>query len=229
MPTNNTENIYSTEFENNPNPIPSTRVGYDNTNSGLEATTVQGAIDELDSKIDSLDGSDIEYDGTESGLEAENVQGAIDEIVSSINANTIEMVDIDLPLPDNSTFATLISSNGLFTLMQGVIDNLNDDEYIMVHALAISPTFSAYNLHPIGKNLWKKGDTLSTTNYSGVFYDMGNSKHIINTARIASSNSHLHKLDILNSDTSITVTDFTSSETVVTEAKWQVLKFKKGI
>lgn len=54
MPTNNTENIYSTEFENDPNPIPSTKIGYDNTDSGLTATTVQGAIDEIDEKIDAI-------------------------------------------------------------------------------------------------------------------------------------------------------------------------------
>lgn len=83
MPTNDTQNIYSTEYENDPNPIPANKIGYDNTESGLEATTVQGAIDELDSKIKASDEADeITYDNTESGLEATNVQGAIDELVS---------------------------------------------------------------------------------------------------------------------------------------------------
>lgn len=49
MPNNDTENIYSTEFENDPNPIPSSKIGYDNTESGLEAENVQAAIDEIDS------------------------------------------------------------------------------------------------------------------------------------------------------------------------------------
>jgi hypothetical protein len=48
MPSNDTENIYSTQFnEGEAQPIPATRIGYDNTASGLSATNVQTAIDEL--------------------------------------------------------------------------------------------------------------------------------------------------------------------------------------
>lgn len=48
MPTNNTENIYSTPFnEGEAQPIPASRIGYDNTSSGLTADDVQSAIDEI--------------------------------------------------------------------------------------------------------------------------------------------------------------------------------------
>lgn len=48
MPTNSTENIYSTPFnEGEAQPIPATRIGYDNTDSGLTAEDAQSAIDEL--------------------------------------------------------------------------------------------------------------------------------------------------------------------------------------
>ncbi len=48
MPSNDTENIYSTQFnEGEAQPIPATRIGYDNDASGLNATNVQEAIDEI--------------------------------------------------------------------------------------------------------------------------------------------------------------------------------------
>ena len=51
MPSNDTQNIYSTPFnEGEAQPIPATRIGYDNTDSGLTADDVQGAIDEIAEK-----------------------------------------------------------------------------------------------------------------------------------------------------------------------------------
>lgn len=58
--------------------IDASDVVYDNTVSGLTATDVQNAIDELASE----DASDISYDNTVSGLTASNVQEAIDELAS---------------------------------------------------------------------------------------------------------------------------------------------------
>ena len=75
---------------------------YDNTQSGLTATNVQDAIDEVANDVLSsgvasfngrtgavnpqagdYDGSDIDYDNTVSGLTATDVQAAIDELASS--------------------------------------------------------------------------------------------------------------------------------------------------
>lgn len=47
MPSNDTDNIYSSEYRDSAEPIPASIIGYDNTTSGLTATTAQGAIDEL--------------------------------------------------------------------------------------------------------------------------------------------------------------------------------------
>lgn len=83
MPSNNTDNVYTHEYEDTGAPIPGTKIGYDNTGSGLEATNMQAAIDELDGKIKASDEADeITYDNTESELEATNVQAAIDEVLS---------------------------------------------------------------------------------------------------------------------------------------------------
>lgn len=51
MPSNDTQNIYSTPFnEGEAQPIPATRISYDNTDSGLTADDVQDAIDEIAEK-----------------------------------------------------------------------------------------------------------------------------------------------------------------------------------
>ena len=61
---------------------------YDNTDSGLTAETVQGAIDELAGDIDGLSADDIDYDNTDSGLTADTVQDAIDELAGNIDGLT---------------------------------------------------------------------------------------------------------------------------------------------
>ena len=142
MPTNSTENIYSTEFENDPTPIPSSKIGYDNSESGLEATTVQGAIDELDSKIKASDeASEITYDNTESELEATNVQGAIDEVAQDMSnlTNDVDILKNNYQLIEMSNDEVLASSEtyGVFAahafdLIKNFISNLNDDEIIEI-------------------------------------------------------------------------------------------------
>ena len=55
-------------------------VTYDNTESELESTDVQGAIDELASGAGGSTAATTTYDNSESGLEATNCQDAIDEL-----------------------------------------------------------------------------------------------------------------------------------------------------
>ena len=56
-------------------------VGYDNTDSGLTATNVQDAIDELaQGSGGTVEADDVTYDNTQSGLTATDVQSAIDEL-----------------------------------------------------------------------------------------------------------------------------------------------------
>jgi len=73
-------------------PSSASEISYDNTDSGLSATDVQTAIDEVNNKVpvvpDHYDADDIVYDNTTSELVSTDVQGAIDELVSSINALT---------------------------------------------------------------------------------------------------------------------------------------------
>lgn len=166
MPTNDTENIYSTEFENDPNPIPSSKVGYDNTESGLEATTVQGAIDELDSKIKASDeASEITYDNTESGLDAENVQDAIDEIAGDIpdlEGYTVKTIETVL-LPNCTTYPSLVEN--IKSDMEAVISAQPDNERLVILGLSIDGFgfFSYYG----SRALWAKNT--ATTYLSTMF------------------------------------------------------------
>lgn len=68
--------------------MPADHVTYDPMSSGLVATNVQDAIDEITTRPAVLPtASDVSYSGTTSGLSAINVQDAIDEVVTDIPAN----------------------------------------------------------------------------------------------------------------------------------------------
>ena len=54
MPSNETENIYATQYGGSGEPIPSTKISYDNTGSGLSADNVQEAIDEVAGDVTTL-------------------------------------------------------------------------------------------------------------------------------------------------------------------------------
>jgi len=72
----------------------SSDIVYDNTISGLAATDVKAAIDELQTGLENQnEASEIDYDNTTSGLAASNVQAAIDEVegrVDTIESSYVE-------------------------------------------------------------------------------------------------------------------------------------------
>lgn len=87
-------------------------IDYDNTGSGLAATNVQAAIDEVKADIPSIpatyDADDIVYDNTGSGLAATNVQDAIDELKSLIVPTS---VGYSATIPDTGGHLT-VSKDG---------------------------------------------------------------------------------------------------------------------
>ena len=68
----------------NVGPIEAEDVEYDNTVSGLTATDVQAAVDELAARPVVAAAADVTYDNTVSGLTATDVQAAIDELKALI-------------------------------------------------------------------------------------------------------------------------------------------------
>ncbi len=108
MPTNNTDNVYSTEYEDSGTPIPSTKIGYDNAASGLEATTVQGAIDEIDDAVDDIntlltgkflrgERVEIKIEHTSANAMAADVVTALDNYLSTMDADYLQIEQISAP------------------------------------------------------------------------------------------------------------------------------------
>lgn len=114
MPSNDTDNIYSSEYRDSAEPIPATVIGYDNTTSHMTATTVQGAIDELSDDIAGLDGDDISYDGTTSGLSATTTQDAIDELAGDID-DIVQMPALPADSADGTYVLKATASSGTIT------------------------------------------------------------------------------------------------------------------
>ena len=114
MPSNDTENIYAREYGGQGEPIPATKISYDNTDSGLSATKVQGAIDELAGDIADLDGGDIAYDNDTSGLTATDVQSAIDEIAGDID-DIVQMPALPADSADGTYVLKATAADGVIT------------------------------------------------------------------------------------------------------------------
>ena len=127
--------------------IDADEIVYDNTTSGLTATNVQSAIDEVVSGVGSLDGSDIAYDGTTSGLSATNVQSAIDEIDGDVD--TLKTFNSNIPdgylfmgremisdTVENGTFSGCLDT--IAAHLKTVAHALADDELIMVDTLTLN-------------------------------------------------------------------------------------------
>lgn len=82
-------------------------VTYDNTTSGLVATNVQAAIDEVVASAVTPEADDVAYDNTTSGLVATNVQDAIDELASATPAGEYVEVTADGTKNNLTLFAEL--------------------------------------------------------------------------------------------------------------------------
>lgn len=101
MPSNDTQNIYSSEYRDGTvTPTAASDVTFDGTASGLSATNVQGAIEEVVSDIPTIpatyDADDIVYDNTTGGLTATDAQAAIDE-VAGIAASKMQYIAVSQP------------------------------------------------------------------------------------------------------------------------------------
>lgn len=94
----------------NPPPVPDAEdIPYDNTTSGLMATDVQAAIDEIaqGGGGGGTAASAVSYDNTGSGLSATNVQDAIDEVYGDIPAQAS-----DIGAQDEITASGILKGDG---------------------------------------------------------------------------------------------------------------------
>ena len=92
----------------------STIIPYDNTDSGLTATTVKTAIDEVVGMVESISGggaetaTEVSYSNTTSGLTATNVQAAIDELDATLDE--FDLTDYYTKAETNGLLDNLYSS-----------------------------------------------------------------------------------------------------------------------
>jgi len=113
-----------------------TSISYDPTyaspDSSIVSTTVQGAIDELDSRMstlenDTINASEVVYSNGTSGLTATDAQAAIDEIDANLDNHLSDTTDAH----DASAISYSNGSSGLTaTDVQAAIDEVNDKTMI---------------------------------------------------------------------------------------------------
>lgn len=97
MPSNDTDNIYATQYGGEGEPIPATKISYNNTSSGLSATKVQGAIDELaEEKQDKLTGEWYVAPAIPATKQITTTVNTIaDDLATAFNAMIAELADTD--------------------------------------------------------------------------------------------------------------------------------------
>ena len=113
-------------------PVKAEDVTYDNTDSGLSATDIQSAVDEVASEVSGLDGADVAYNNTSSGLSATNVQGAIDETlgVAKDKLNFIEP-------PSDTNIFTILDAPSDKSIYMCYLGRLNNGNTNLVDVLGI--------------------------------------------------------------------------------------------
>lgn len=132
-------------------------VSYNNTTSGLTASNVQAAIDEVDAKVDTIptSASGISYNNTTSGLSSTTVQGAIDELATSTSVFT---------LAGTATGTTAVNIPSNATEIMCKVD-LNDN----ATGGTLSVTMSILKL--MGTKQYIDGYMNSASNYASVILD----------------------------------------------------------
>lgn len=158
-------------------------VNYDNSGSGLTATDVQDAIDELKADMPvipaSYAASAITYDNTVSGLTAADVQAAIDELAASINPSGSVTVTAD----GVKSNATLL--NGLYALIDsskitkdtrlleykgGAVNyyyfSRSDGSSYSFSRIGVSSTLDAFTLKVSSSSTYWQSSNLTQTNQS---------------------------------------------------------------
>ena len=131
MPSNDTEKIYTTQYGGEGEPIPATKISYDGTGTSIEATTVQAAITEVDTDLQSTkeDVSDLK-DAVRNGYIM------IDPaMVVSVTADGVK------------SYSDMLTE--LNTAVNTAIAALEDDEIIFINRMAVD---GVATLLPIAKS-----------------------------------------------------------------------------
>ena len=153
-------------------------VSYDNTGSGLTATNVQDAIDEVKADIPSIpatyDADDIVYDNIVSGLTATDVQAAIDELASNTGEKIVVSGDGVKTMKQlcNEIYAQLDATKLTYNSTI-VIDYTSNTQYLRISQL--SPTVHRFMGTSVPGSSGITGTFIDITSNSTVQTYTGNS------------------------------------------------------
>ena len=147
--------------------IDADEVVYDNTTSGLTATDVQAAIDEVAGDIPEVPStyaaSDITYDNTTSGLTATTAQDAIDEL-SIGGYQLIEKVEEKYSAQSGDSYSDMIDA--VMASMQTKVNALDEKTLIVPCALTITQVVTL-----VTRNFtYAKNETFNVVSYSVSVY-----------------------------------------------------------
>lgn len=151
MPSNDTQNIYSSEYGGQGEPIPASKISYDNTDSGLSATKVQGAIDELASTVGGLD-------------------TAVDNLETALNQKYVladSDVNIEVTADGVKSYSDLLDD--LYTAFLAYIAAMDDDELLFLTRMQVQ---NVATLSPLGKvSGYKNTDASASPSFTRVELD----------------------------------------------------------
>ena len=145
-------------------------VDYDNTGSGLTATNVQDAVDELASRPVVASASDVTYDNTVSGLTATDVQNAIDELKALIPV-TPQYITTGLSVYSNRC---VINDGGYYIdntnyvhvdITVTLLTNVANDQAVVLGFPAASGS-GAGNITPVFNNGVMYRDSVGNVNFN---------------------------------------------------------------
>ena len=140
MPSNDTQNIYSSEYGGEGAPIPATKISYDGTGTSIEANTVQGAITEVDTDLQST-------------------KDDVDDIKTAISGTKLFVTNdaIGVTADGVKSYGDLLTE--LHTAVSAVIAALEDDTFLVEKYLYIE---GALGLNAIYSTGHKKTDVTVT-------------------------------------------------------------------
>lgn len=154
MPSNDTENIYATQYGGEGEPIPATKISYDGTGTSIVATTVQAAITEVDTDLQSTkeDVSDLK-----TALQQNYVLADSD-------------VNIEVTADGVKSYSDLLDD--LYTAFLAYIAAMDDDELLFLTRMQVQ---NIATLSPLGKvSGYKNTDVTASPSFSRIELDSSN-------------------------------------------------------
>ena len=170
MPSNDTENIYATEYGGQGAPIPATKISYDGTGTSISATNVQGAITELDGDVQSAQ-SDI------NALKTKLTNNMVFEKIQTVEVlgdgvKTFNALLVELSEAINTYFTTLA-----------------DDETVSLRWFG-----GAYSAIPLAPVMYTKNNTFNSASFIGITYTDTWQTQVLHSIRISATSADCHWL-----------------------------------